>query len=512
MSKRRDDTGTRPNILLIVSDQHHPNLVGHTGETAVVTPALDRLAREGTVFERAYVSCPLCTPARASILSGQYPTRHGAWSIGTDVPEDVVSSARILGHDAGYATAIIGKSHFKSALREGSPEAPPRNQDWDHFRNWKGPWYGFDYAEVCNGHTNEPHAYSMHYGLFLHDSGIPKEPPYFAEMPKTEHGWDLPEQYHSSTWVSNRTIDFLERHSHSHTEQPFFLSVNFPDPHPPFRVPNSYLRRYQEAPVPEARRRSDEIQTNGTTLYRATVEKTLDELSWSSRQRLPCMHGMTPSEDTARRAEEVSAWRACMAMVELLDCNLGRILEALDKYGLAENTIVVFTSDHGDYMGNHWLWSKGGSHYDDAVRVPFVVRWPDRVRAGARCSRLQSQVDLAPTFLAAAGMDAHPQMQGRNQLPCWLTGSRAREGVWIDHRVEQGITVNTWITETHRLSLHAIHADQREETELYDLVADPTELSNIARESPRLVAALSAQLLRYISSVQGPWQHRKAFS
>lgn len=495
-----------PNILLVVTDQQHPDLAGFTGKTAVRTPHLDRLAAEGTVFSRAYSACPLCTPSRASMLSGQYPSRHGAWSIGTDTPDDVTSVAALLS-DAGYLTGIVGKSHFKSCERPGSFEAPPHSRDWDFFRRWSGPWFGFQHARIGVGHVNEPHAYSMHYGLFLHENGIPPEPPYFGKL---EPGWDwaLPEKFHSSTWVADEAIAFLENRANA----PFFLSVNFPDPHVPFRVPGAWRERYADAPVPRAKRVLDEIERNATTFYRANVENRAAALGWHQSQPPP-NHGRHPVSEGLERSDwEVEAWRTYMAMQELVDHNLGRILDELDRRGIAGNTLVIFTSDHGDMMGNHWLWSKGDCHYDDCTRVPFVVRWPGHVAAGRRSDALVSLVDLAPTFLTAAGLGVDPSMQGVDLTKTLRSGDPAREGVWIDHRVEHGLNVNTWITARHRLSLHAIHAERREEAELYDLGTDPDELHNIAAEHPALVAELAQQMIRHIASVQGPWQVRPVFA
>lgn len=227
-----------PNVVLVVSDQQRADLVGCFGRIPVRTPALDRLCGEGTAFRRAYTATPLCTPTRATLLSGQYPSRHGAWSIGTDVPDDALSLPSLLSEQAGYRTAIVGKSHFRSVLREGSVEALPRSRDWDFFRRWTGPWYGFEHAKICNGHVDEPHAYSMHYGLRLHESGVEPRPPYFQAEPadtkqprkhRVEDGqdgvgeWELPEAYHSSTWVADEAVSYLEDSVTNHPEQPFYL-------------------------------------------------------------------------------------------------------------------------------------------------------------------------------------------------------------------------------------------------------------------------------------------------
>lgn len=166
-------------------------------------------------------------------------------------------------------------------------------------------------------------------------------------------------------------------------------------------------------------------------------------------------------------------------------------------------------------MGDHFLRAKGGSHYDAAARVPFILRWPGRVPAGTRSAALQSLVDLPATFMRAAGLEKHPEMQGVDQLPSWQDPSLlVREGVLIDHRVERGLYVNSWITDRYRLSVHSVHAEDRDEIELYDFEADPHEFVNLAAGGahPELVNSLMAELLRYRMKVAGPWNDRSSFA
>lgn len=510
-----------PNILLVVTDQQHPDLVGAFGRIPVRTPVLDQLCRDGTAFVRAYTACPLCTPSRATLLSGQYPSRHGAWSIGTNTPENALSLPRLLAQGAGYRTALIGKSHLQSNLTPGSFEALPRSRDWDFFRRWTGPYYGFDYAKIHVGHGHEPHAYCLHYGQFLHDRGIPPERPYFAaaEEKNTIYGdigrWALPEEFHTSTWVADETIAYLRDHAQRHSDRPFFLSVNFPDPHLPFLVPEPWDQMYDGVSLHRPKRRLDEKERNGTTLYAATVERRQPALGWHENVNMPCQESTGIAAATDRTPLEEKKWRTYLGMQSLLDKHLGRVLDALAENGQDRDTLVVFTSDHGDYMGEHWLWSKGGNHYDGAVRVPFIVRWPGHVPGGGRSAALQCLVDLPATFLAAAGLPVDPTMQGVDQRPAWREPERpVRQGVLVEHRVERGLTVNSWITDRHRLSVHSILAEQRDELELYDFTADPDEFTNLAGrdDCQRLCTGLMAEMLRHRQTISGPWASRLAFA
>lgn len=487
----------RPNIICIVTDQQHPDLVGDLGKIPVQTPNLDRLCAEGTAFTRAYTPCPLCTPARASLVTGQYPSTHGAWTIGTALPENALSLPKLLG-ESGYETAIIGKSHLRPCHDPNSFEALPNIRNWEKFRQWNGPWYGFEKAHICVGHTNEPHAYGMHYGLWLQERGIAPVPPYFADLEdKGNYGafgtWELPEECHAGVWIAEETERFLKRHVTHGRQRPFYLSLNFPDPHLPFRVSERWHRLYDEVMLPQALRRRGE-ETDKPTLYQATLDGSLNRLGWNKQFFIPNQYvGQRHSEQWTD--DEVQRWRLYLAMTSQLDAHVGRVLDALDKFDLSNNTLVVFTSDHGDYMGHHWLWSKGGSHYDQAVRVPFLVRYPGVVPAGVRSNALQSLVDLPATFLNIAGKSSHPLMEGINQAFCWHDPAYSvRNNVFIDHQVEEGLHVRSLITDTHRLSVHEITAEQREEVELYDFETDPHEFVNRAGRGDAIEVRLREQL------------------
>jgi arylsulfatase A-like enzyme len=537
----------RPNVLLVVTDQQHPDLVGALGRFPVQTPAEDRLCAEGMALRRAYAASPLCAPSRMSIVSGQYPSRHGVWTNGVPARYDMLSLPRLLREGAGYRTALIGKSHFRPGRPEKGVEfewtKTPKDEreipyeglpyDWEALRAWDGPWYGFEHARMNTGHAFNWWAYSLHYAAWLDERGIKQEDHFMtregaaaalseqlttttatpADMtlgtpvppPMT---WDLPEELHHSAWVADETIAFLREHASSHPEAPFFVSANFPDPHSPFVVPRPWDTLHDGAEIPPPVRKADAWRDR-PAFHGAVLERRELDGGWHEKYKSVGPIGLLGPEE--RTPRELRWWWTYMGMQSLVDHHLGRMLDELDRLGLAENTLVIFTSDHGDMMGDHFFWHKGGVHYDACVRVPLLVRWPGRVPAGVQSSSLQSLVDLAPTIMAAAGLDPHEEMQGVDQLPAWSDPAvTTREGVLVEHRIEHGLDLNTWITDRHRLSVYSDLAHDRDELELYDLQQDPGELHDLHDDpgSKGDLADLFAEAWRSRSRIAEPLPER----
>lgn len=455
------------------------------------TPALDRLATEGTLFERAYCPNPTCTPTRASIITGLHPSAHGAWSLGTKLAEDVPTVGAQFSA-AGYATSLIGKAHFQpmaSTPEQTSLECPERIHDLDFWRKFTGPFYGFDHVELTRGHADEYTA-GMHYGIWLEERGLTNWRDYFArrdpaqpDVPVRRHAWDLPEELHYTAWTAERSIAAIERAVGN--DEPFFCWASFHDPHPPYLAPQPWASMYDPADM-----------TPGTLVD--------GELG-----RMPIWHQMTQLADpdfsrwketpynnhgfVSHLTDEASL-RADMAvyygMISFLDAHVGRILDRLDSLGLAEDTIVVFSTDHGHFLGQHGLTVKGAFHYEDLLRIPFIVRYPGQVPAGVRSDALQSLVDLAPTFLTAAGLDVPGLMQGVNQLPAW-TGQveRTRDHVIVENRHQPtAVHLRTYVDQRHKLTLYR----DQPWGELFDLAEDPDERNNLFNDPAH--AGLRAEL------------------
>ena len=467
-----------PNILLILSDQQHYSTVGAVNPT-IRTPALDRLGREGARFDRAYCVNPTCTPARASIITGMYPSQHGAWSLGTKLAEDVPVVGDIF-RRAGYYTCLIGKAHLQpTASKPGaeSIECHPTVRDLDFWRGFHGPWYGFEHVETARMHACE-HLVGGHYALWMEEQGLHNWPDYFDSYPpdqqaamrrREDRHWDLPQEFHYTRWTGLRTIAQIEHAAEGH--RPFFISANFHDPHPPYLAPEPWASMYNPADMAPGRLTPGEHDSNPVHFGKTQED---DPDFWQRANQGQAIHG---GGCQLRDPAELRKDMACYyGMVSFMDQQIGLILDALDRLKLTDNTLVVFTTDHGHFLGQHGLTAKGIHHYEDMLRIPFIVRWPGRTPANRRSNALQNQVDLPVSFLAAAGLEAPCHMTGLNQLPTWSGGPAVR--AWSITENHQGVAcfhLRTYVNDRYKLTVYCDGADG----ELFDLETDPGELRNL---------------------------------
>jgi uncharacterized sulfatase len=489
-------TTARPNILLITSDQQHWDTLGVTNPR-IRTPALDRLAAEGTRYTRAYCNNPVCTPSRATIITGLYPAWHGAWTIGVKLPEDVPTVGDEF-RRAGYATTLVGKAHFQplaATPEQPSLECQPTLRDLDFWRGFHGPWYGFEHVEVARNHTDETHA-GQHYAIWLEERGLTNWLDYFQPWPRDpaaprrEHTWELPEELHYSAWTAERAIANIERHVRE--DRPFFLWASFQDPHPSYLVPEPWASMYRPEDMAPGRLAPGELDALPPHFAKTQEERP----DFSAYQETPFTnHGFTSHlRDEAKLRRDMAVY---YGMISLLDRQVGRILDALDRLGLAEDTVVVFSTDHGHFLGQHGLVAKGAFHYEDLLRLPFLVRAPGRAPAGATSAALQGLVDLAPTFLTAAGLPVPGLMQGVSQWDVWRgAAERARDHVIVENRHQPtAVHLRTYIEARYKLTVYRHH----DYGELFDLAADPEERRNLWAD-PTHAATRGALLHRFVQA------------
>ena len=497
----------RPNILLITSDQQHWNTLGCLNRE-IRTPYLDRLAEQGVLFTRAYCCNPTCTPTRASIITGRYPSQHGAWSLGTKLSE----GEHTVGEDftrAGYRTALVGKAHFqplRGTEEFPSLEAYPILQDLDFWRGFGEPFYGFEHVELARNHTDEAHV-GQHYALWMEEKGCANWRDYFrtptGNNDDQKRTWLIPEEYHYDTWIAERTCALMENYARD--DDPFFLWASFFDPHPKYLVPEPWDRMYdpEKLTVPSIVEGEHE---NNPPHFQLTQERRPDFSPW--RESGQGLHGFhSHLHDRTELAKNIAIY---YAMVSLMDKYIGQILGKLDELGAAEETLVVFTTDHGHFFGQHGLTAKGAFHYEDMIKVPFIVRYPGQVSAGEQSDALQSLVDLAPTFLRVAGIDVPRSMTGMDQSAVWFDGkTSARDHVIVENRHEPTtIHAKTYVDQRYKITVYY----NREYGELFDLQEDPGEVDNLwdKPEYARLKADLIMKLLFAEMGKEPLWMPRIA--
>jgi arylsulfatase A-like enzyme len=484
----------RPNILLVTSDQQRGDCFGFEGRK-VKTPHLDRMARQGTRFAACITPNNVCQPSRASILTGLLPLTHGVWDNGVDL-DPKVGAAGFAGcfAKAGYATGFIGKAHFTTKHTfepTGTPECEFSMKDYPP--DWHGPYMGFDYVElVVEGHNRtlpQKPPGGQHYEYWYYKDGLGdwKNALYLTKLPpdagaaQTWHS-ALPPAWHNSTWVGDRTIEFIR----SHRGGPFLAWASFPDPHHPFDAPEPWSRLHHPDEIDLPAHRTKDLERR-PWWHKASLE---------GKPRLARPDMLAHREKGSRVPDQTDLQlRHLIAnyygMISLIDHNVGRILNALDDYGLAENTFVVYTTDHGDWLGDHGLILKGPMMYEGLLRVGLIVRGPG-VPAGRVVADPVATTDLAATFFDWCGVDAGRALHGRS-LRGLLAGTESRDyayNEWKLHPSRTGLALDLRCVRTRDAKLTLELGSGA--GELYVLKDDPLEMDN--RYGDPGVAALQREL------------------
>ena len=384
----------QPNIVYIFCDQMSPRTMGWVGETEVQTPHLDEFSESAYCFTNAYCTSPVCAPARHSIYTGVYPSRHWVKKNDTEMNEEYKTIMAMM-NEEGYTTANIGKMH---------------NAPYHHRR---------DFQYVLNHEFFVGPAGISHYDAYLRSElekrGIEDYQPY-SHVPEGKL-WlqvadgianvnPLPEELIPEHWMTSEALKFMDDQAENRPDQPFFLHLSYFPPHHPYMPVKKYADMYLE--------KLDELELPPNYDHEALQK-------W-------CRSKMTPDSLTVA---DVKYFRALyFGFMTQLDAALGDLVAGMEERGLMENTIVVFTSDHGDNLGEHGRFYKGNM-YEGSVRVPLMVHWPaHKLKERKIISDNLSHVDLVPTMLEAVGIEAPEYMPGKNMLPL-MKGKES----WEDHEV-----------------------------------------------------------------------------
>ena len=470
----------RPNILLISSDQQRADCFGFMGRK-VKTPHLDQLAAEGTHFTSCITPTVVCQPARASILTGQLCRTHGVHDNGIDLNPEIGDKgfAGALAAD-GYDTGYFGKAHF-STYHTFEPTGTPEclRSSVHYGDDWNGPYMGFEHVEMMLlGHNyflpeKPPGGHHYERWFYADGRGDEKNAQYKTNMGDTKGAAQtihsgLPVAWHNTSWTADRAIDWLKQDR----QDPFCAWVSFPDPHHPFDAPEPWSRLHHpdEVDLPENRTRNFE----GKPWWHEqvlTAEPTGTKENIETRKA----YSRVPEQSDEQLREIIAN---TYGQLSLIDHNVGRILNALEDAGIAENTIVIYISDHGDWLGDHGLVLKGPMHYEGLLRVPMIARGPG-IPAGKSVDEPVSTIDLGATFCDYANADMLLPQHGQSLKPL-LEGEGTREyalNEWelLSTRTGVPLSLRTVRTKTAKLTV-----DKHTNTgEMYDLSSDPYELNNL---------------------------------
>ncbi|WP_329029450.1 sulfatase family protein [Streptomyces sp. NBC_01423] len=453
--------GQRPSLVFFMTDDHAVPAIGAYGSVINRTPAVDRLADEGMRFDNAFCTNAICSPARASLLTGTYSHVNGMTTLeqeGQKFDATQPSFPEML-QEAGYRTAIVGKWH----LGHGGISDP----------------VGFDHWEVLPEH-----------GVYHDPSFVTRD----GERQYTGYVTDL---------ITDLALNWLDRRD---PDRPFALFIQHKAPHRAFEPAERHRHLYEDVDIPAPRTLHDDYGDRAGAAAEAQMRMS-DLLPHDLKAPVP--EGLDEREEREWRYQRYI--KEYLRVVAALDENVGRVLHYLDITGLDRTTAVAYTSDHGFYLGEHG-WFDKRFMYDPSMRIPLVVRWPGVTPPGSSCDELVINVDYAQTILDLAGVEAHPRMQGRSLVPL-LKGERPddwRQSVYyryfehldVCHNVQASYGVRT---RTHKLIHYPGHGSgqpgardeaRTPEWELFDLTADPDELHN-RYEDPAcqdLVRELTAEL------------------
>ncbi|MYG53929.1 MAG: sulfatase-like hydrolase/transferase, partial [Rhodospirillaceae bacterium] len=498
----------KPNFVLIVTDQQRADHLGCYGNDIVRTPHIDSIAARGLAFDRFYVASPICMPNRATIMTGKMPSANGVPTNGLPLPLEAVTFVDLLRAD-GYRTALAGKCHLQNMMpipvdESNYPPPPPgrpppaalaeslrrpvsgpgydaeMNDLWiaDPDRAMPSPYYGFDDVRLAIRHADDTQG---HYTRWLlqrtNDPDALRGPENALDRGDivAPQAWRtrMPEELYSTSYIREAGIELLEDFART-PDRPFFLQYSFSDPHHPFTPPGRYWSMYDPDDIPVPASHGAE-HVDPSALWRRFHRDLEDGVA-----RREHVH---PYALSAREAQESIA--LTYGMITMIDDAVGALLARLEELGLADNTVLMFTTDHGDLMGDHGLMLKHGFHYEGLIRVPFIWSEPGGGPNGDKTGRsdlLSGSIDIGATVLGRAGLAPPNGNRGFDLITAARSGTPVRDAILIEEEdlpvnsnVERYMRLRTLVTGRWRLTFW----DGEPLGELFDREEDPLELRNL---------------------------------
>lgn len=500
-------------ILFITTDQQRYDALGCNGGRVARTPVVDGLAARGLNYRRAHNQNVVCMPARSTMVTGQYVRTHGVWMNGVPLPEEAPSVAAHLAEQAGYRTALLGKAHFEPAF-------DPKGE-WAEGRMARegstGPYRGFGHVELV---MHGPVGFG-HYPLFMREQHPDQIQNFYRQVyfengefcvngagggdtgAPQAHFNPVPRELYHTDWVADRTIAFLDSLP---DDAPFFVWMSFPDPHHPWDPPLSEIGRvdWRELALPPG------YPGSADACRAVLARKPRHWLDWFEGRgaiNVEAPPSFVPAQLTADQIREINA--LTHVENELIDEACGRVLSRLEERGRAQDTDVIFTSDHGEFQGDFGLLFKGPYHVDALMRVPMIWRPAPRAEiAPAEIEEPVGHIDLAATFCRIAGVPVPEWSQGR---PLPMQPGSDRDQVLTEWDCEfRGTT--THMRSIYRDGVLCTAYEKStlydgSEGELYDLRNDPLQLENLWDDAPRrgLRDELVAHLYRSLPPMPERW-------
>ncbi|MFW5980839.1 MAG: sulfatase [Halanaerobiaceae bacterium] len=439
----------KPNILLIMCDQLRADVLGCYGNDYVKTPNIDRLAENGITFNRAYSTSPVCIPARHATISGKSPFQLGMLENTGNRAEILYPLARQI-RDAGYYTCAVGKMHFVPTREHFgfdrmylSEEVPRHIQDDDYL-----------HFLLKNGFENivEPH-------------GKRSETYYVPQVS------ELPEEYHTTAWTGKKTGEVIK----NNRNRPFFIFSSFIKPHPPFDPCEPYDKMYPSEEVPMPVRNEQELNPK---------DRIIDK---QNDYKVNGIENVTDKDVRKIRSHYYGS-------VTQMDKQVGNILDTLEEYGLRDNTIIIFTSDHGEMLGDHYGFGKR-TFYEQSARIPFIVSWPEKLPENETRNQFAVLPDIYSTLISAAEgkIPQNENIAGKNLIPvCKDNKEKVRDKIYAEFGFDKNLKfMLRWNNYKY------IYFANGGLESLFDLAEDPEELNDIAEENPDLCKECRKELVKY---------------
>lgn len=439
-------------IVVIMTDTQRWDMVGCYGNKDMKTPNLNKLAEEGMRFERAYTTQPVCGPARAGIFTGLYPHSCGSWTNSMPLGDNVKTIGQRL-RDNGLHTAYVGKWHLDGGDYFGVGLCP---DGWD-------PDYWYDMRCYLEELTEDERQWSRN-----------------AQMMKERH---VLESFTFGHRSSNKAIDFIQKSK----DEDFFLVVSYDEPHHPYICPEPYSSMYQDYEFPKSRNIWDTLDT-----------KPEHQKIWA---------GNSTHEDKENLVINPTHFLGCNSYI---DYEIGRVLSTIEAY--APDALVIYTSDHGDFLSSHSLSGKGPAVYDEITRIPFIVKWPGVVTASSVYASPVSHIDIAPTIMQAAGLAVPKILEGKSLMQVFKDPSiKVNDAIFmefgryeVDHDGFGGFQpLRAVFNGRYKLVINLLSGD-----ELYDISEDPDEMVNLiySQEHYAIRDSLHNQLLDWMNETRDPFR------